>query len=451
MFEEIVRLDPEYVDAWAGLVQTLLELSSSRLLDGNGFLIERFEGLDLAREALASAQALAPEASSTLMAEATVRYASYRRNLESEAALASVFSALERAVQAEPTNVLILEQSALIHARERETNEAIRLFDQVLELDPLSPVVLDRAAAIGRSDPEAGRQQFKRIGDLYPDLPWQEGIAVLEFQQGHLHHGIVLANAARQNNLTQYALASLGDLEQALALIETESNLAAGGSLGRAIDEEKYLFRRDYAGLVAEYTDPDPDSAELPFIGPGSFVAAYRLRQFEVAANFIDQTDFEPIRRTRLADFTSIRSFALDIAYTLQQTGRMEQAVAIRDQLRENMTSMLTGESLWHARAQHELDMLLLASEGRVEQALDAFEAVYAEGWRWLMGPGQALTGGFIWSASGYWFEDNPILDSIRDEPRFITTLDRIKADNAAMLAELNAGLSVEDVLNEEW
>ena len=43
------------------------------------------------------------------------------------------------------------------------------------------------------------------------------------------------------------------------------------------------------------------------------------------------------------------------------------------------------------------------------------------------------------------------MLDSIREEPRFIATLDKIKAENAAMLAELNAGLSIEDILNEEW
>ena len=84
-------------------------------------------------------------------------------------------------------------------------------------------------------------------------------------------------------------------------------------------------------------------------------------------------------------------------------------------------------------------------------EALDAFEALYEDGWRWLMGPGQNITGGLRYAASALWFEDNPILDSIREEPRFITILEKIKADNAAMLSELNAGLSIEDVLNEEW
>ena len=52
------------------------------------------------------------------------------------------------------------------------------------------------------------------------------------------------------------------------------------------------------------------------------------------------------------------------------------------------MARVLTGEDLWHIRAQHELDLLLLASEGQVNQALDAFEALYADGWHWLSGPG---------------------------------------------------------------
>ena len=48
------------------------------------------------------------------------------------------------------------------------------------------------------------------------------------------------------------------------------------------------------------------------------------------------------------------------------------------------------------------------------------------------------------------WFEDSPLLDSIRDEPRFIAVVDQVKADNAAMLAELNGGLTLEDIMDED-
>ncbi len=49
------------------------------------------------------------------------------------------------------------------------------------------------------------------------------------------------------------------------------------------------------------------------------------------------------------------------------------------------------------------------------------------------------------------WFEDSPILDSIRDEPRFKAVVEKVTAANAAMLAELNAGLTLEDIMDEAF
>ena len=85
------------------------------------------------------------------------------------------------------------------------------------------------------------------------------------------------------------------------------------------------------------------------------------------------------------------------------------------------------------------------AAFGEIEPALSEFEAAYEKGWRWLMGG--KIAGNFHGDYG--WLEDNPALDSIREEPRFIAILDKIKADNARMLAELNAGLSLEDIMDE--
>jgi len=99
-----------------------------------------------------------------------------------------------------------------------------------------------------------------------------------------------------------------------------------------------------------------------------------------------------------------------------------------------------------------EVELLFLASEGKVDEALTQMEAMVDNGWRWLAGfsPSSALS---VVQVSNilFWFEDNPILDSIRDEPRFIAALDFVKADNARMLAELRAGLTLEDIIDEEY
>ena len=94
------------------------------------------------------------------------------------------------------------------------------------------------------------------------------------------------------------------------------------------------------------------------------------------------------------------------------------------------------------------MNMLLLASEGRAEEALTEFELMIEDGWRWLAGYGPN-TARWKFTSSFYWFDDSPILDSIRDEPRFIAGLDFVKTENAAMLAELEAGLKLEDILDE--
>ncbi len=96
----------------------------------------------------------------------------------------------------------------------------------------------------------------------------------------------------------------------------------------------------------------------------------------------------------------------------------------------------------------HHLRLLVFASRGEKEAALSELEAMVDAGWRWLMSPGNMDAG--VYSIGLGWFEDSPLLDSIRDEPRFVATVEKVKADNAAMLAELDAGLTLEDIIDED-
>jgi hypothetical protein len=69
-----------------------------------------------------------------------------------------------------------------------------------------------------------------------------------------------------------------------------------------------------------------------------------------------------------------------------------------------------------YRRLLHEANMFLFASEGRVDEALTEMEAMIAAGWRFLAGIGPDRADSYRYSNSHYWFEDNPILDSIRND-----------------------------------
>jgi hypothetical protein len=95
----------------------------------------------------------------------------------------------------------------------------------------------------------------------------------------------------------------------------------------------------------------------------------------------------------------------------------------------------------------HHTRLLVFASRGDVDAAVDEFDAMVDAGWRWLMSAG-AFDYTF-YAVDWGWFEDSPLLDSVRDHPKFIATLERVKADNARMLKELDEGISIGDILNE--
>jgi hypothetical protein len=99
-------------------------------------------------------------------------------------------------------------------------------------------------------------------------------------------------------------------------------------------------------------------------------------------------------------------------------------------------------------RSKLHVKALLHAGMGDTESALVALEALSQNGWsNFLMGIAGLL---FEHGGDYGWFEDNPMLDRIRDEPRFIAVVEEVKARNARMLEEYRAGLSLDDFIDEE-
>ena len=78
-------------------------------------------------------------------------------------------------------------------------------------------------------------------------------------------------------------------------------------------------------------------------------------------------------------------------------------------------------------------------------------EKLFDAGWRATMAIGISGAIEPYYKGDLGWFEDSPLLDSIRDEPRFKAVVEKVNAANSAMLAELTVGLTLEDIMDEEF
>ena len=136
-----------------------------------------------------------------------------------------------------------------------------------------------------------------------------------------------------------------------------------------------------------------------------------------------------------------------ELAYVYQQAGRQDEAEPLWTWV-SDLLEMAEPINVWDRNNKMHFQVLVYAGQGKVEKALEIFEKLYESGWR---GPLMGITGNAstTYGDTG-WFEDNPMLDSIRNEPRFQAIAMKVKADSAAMLAAYKAGISPDDIIRED-
>ena len=195
------------------------------------------------------------------------------------------------------------------------------------------------------------------------------------------------------------------------------------------------------------------------------WIAAVYLRDWQEAENKLELwLDEFPKDRENLWGSPAAREIGTDVpvqrvfehamtgiyvAYTLDQVGRTADAATVQRWSENVLNTWVAGLpkfefALLHTRA------LLAAARGQTEEALVTLEALVNAGWRHTMTVGLYWRRDDAYVGDLVWFEDSPLLDSIRHEPRFKAVVDRVNAANATMLAELNAGLTLEDIMDED-
>jgi tetratricopeptide (TPR) repeat protein len=377
----------------------------------------------------------------------------------------AAIDAFEVSLRLAPNNADVLEAFALVRQERGEYEAAISLYDRALALDPHSQAQLRRTQSLYRSGRvDEAVSEYKRIGVLYPDVPWKAGIAQIEYDRGHLHHGILWAENNPDVFFVPFAWASLGDKDK---VRESYENLRrVGGSFADLMIVEEMFLARNYSGIASWFADSGNIVNFLHYFEMfHPWIAAVYLRDWQEAENKLELwLDEFPKDREYLWGSPAAREIGTDVpvqrvfehamtgiyvAYTLDQVGRTADAATVQRWSENVLNTWVAGLpkfefALLHTRA------LLAAARGQTEEALVALEALVNVGWRHTMTVGLYFRRDDAYAGDLVWFEDSPLLDSIRHEPRFKAVVDRVNAANATMLAELNAGLTLEDIMDED-
>ena len=468
LLEEVVRLDPEFAEAWAALARAYMSVTVASL-DASGESLSQPDGARLSGEALERALALAPDLPEAQLAKAQWHVANLLLGpdtlAEVRTRVAAAIEAFEKSLRLAPNSAEALEAYALLRNDRGEYKAAISLFDRAIALDPHSQAHLHRARSLywsGRTSESV--REYKRIGQLYPDVPWKAGIAEIEFNRGHLHHGILWAENAPEIFAVPFAWASLGDKDRLREFYEVLRR--RGGSFASLVSVEEMFLARDYLGVTNWFDERGNSASFVKFVKMSMpWIAAVYLRDRPDALNKLELwlVEFPTLRESlwgspaarefvtelRVEELIRQAMYGIYVAYTLNQAGHSADANVVESWSEEQLNMSVPRGSisefaLLHSRA------LLAGARGQTEEALAALEALVNAGWRQTMSPLTYYASG-DYGGDLAWFEDSPLLDSIRDEPRFRAVVEKVNAANAAMLAELNAGLTLEDIMDEEF
>ena len=453
LLEEAVELDPDFTAAWAKLVPAYYLLTGFGHTDGSGEMLTRAEARDLATEAMRQIPTNGMDFPEAWVASGVqMSNISYGRPSDLEEAE----YAFEKALSLDADNLAALETYAEYRFSWGQYPEAVALYDRAVAIDPLPVIRLRRARAMYRAGRvDEAREEYFAVARLHADAPYEGGIAEIEFDRGHFHHGLLWLNGLDGSLQPPFAWHSLGDNERMLKTISIYRPL--GGTIAAFLEQADFLFERNYQGLIDAYassTDANKDVRLLQSL--------YFTGKWEEAVSMVENWPRHPYW-PRYPEFITGAGDAFDwryrpsypgyfathatyFAHALASVGRREEAEAVwRWAL--DLVELLPKDTPRRTQERHHLRLLVFSSRGETEAALSEFEAMVDAGWRWLMSPGSLEY--TVYSVGFAWFEDSPLLNNVRDEPRFITLLEQVKADNAAMLAELNAGLTVEVILDE--
>jgi len=470
LLEEVVSLDENYAEAWLALAQAYLLQANFLQIDPDDANRDELT-VKGAADAVDRARNLAPGLARIRFVEAQILHSRRDWQIGDVIGTHDISTVYEQALAAAPNDVEVLEAAAGFYLSIDQLKRSADLYQQALLIDPLSDVRLRRAEILLNDNLAEARKEYIKAGQLYPESDWKIGMTYIEWLFGHLHHALAWSDEHTGEFTGRlFIWTDLGAPEMALQEIAMYPDDGVDGFWNKRAaalishDYQGYLDWRSSDAFIDKarsYNSPDTDDRQCRPEGFPLFELF--LRDWAAAASVIDDY-FEscgaersalflgtPAGRDEARELSSNGQLGLALraaswAYIYQQVGRGDEAAPLwewaSDILELKPLAMVDKASGLHVRA------LIHAGMGQKEAALKIFESHYREGWQIQMMGGSGMFAGF--GGDWGWFEDNPMLDSIRNEPRFKAVVAKVKADHARMLAEYRAGIDLDDIINED-
>ncbi len=416
-FERAIELDPDFADAYSGLADSIM------LLQNNHGAISWDETKELVAPLLDKALSLDSENAHIYGSLGLFKYHHWSRE-RLTSAVPEAEAALERAIELNPNYAQPYHWLASSKSGQELYEESIALQERALELDPLARIPMlnlgTNYASLGRQQ-DAIDQWLKAI-DLHADYPTaRANLGRHLMALGRFDEGLAWALEAFRLDPTNSSFWVAGAYQRL-----SDPARAAAALEAMPADHPWYLYwRAVIAQLNGDYekayelVQSNIESLQHPPWFVWNTAAAYAIRfgNLDAVRDYILTNSPELADRADPDVNWQNNADPVVLAYAAKRTGEERYADILLSRtlamLKDRPRMGFSGYGIW--------DIELYAVMGESDMALTKLREAVDVGWR-----GDTIV-------SRWQLKDNPLLESLWDEPEFKAIVAEINADLARM------------------
>ncbi|MCH8334829.1 MAG: tetratricopeptide repeat protein [Proteobacteria bacterium] len=418
-FEQAIELDPDYADAYVALAECTL------LLSINHNALTRDEAYDLAQANLDEAFRLNPDLADAYATQGLLKSDLWSQtrtgpeNIEAEAAF-------EYAISLNPNHARAYMWFARLRDAEQRYEDSIALYHRSMQLDPLGRIPYSNLPTLyaQQGQNEVALKLWLDAIEIHPEWPTPyQYIAAHLLGLGRLDEAYAWSLAAQElstdpalaGNIGAIILLQFGEIDKARALL---SAFPDGHPLAGLTDGFQLLIDENYAGALEVFTQViDEGDAAAPFILDIASDIALLAGDLDKAREYV-------LRRTPILDKDTdlqIDRFTVGQIVKLAYIQQREGDLTAGNEMLNATLPVVQSLPRLGMFGQGIRDVQILALLGKKEDALQALRAAVTAGYRCSI------------SSNSWLLENDPFLDSIRDDSRFAAILSELESLNGVM------------------